>query len=163
MLFRSGEAGLLTLDFPQSKVMPAPHPESLQASIGFPAREFMRAKNGMNIVVLDTAKAVEGVQANMAAVLALGGDGLVVTAPGEGEVDFVSRYFAPHVGIPEDPVTGATHTALVPYWAKRLGKDVLTARQLSARGGTLECAIAGDRVKLSGHAVLYMKGTVYIT
>lgn len=158
---RSDE-GLLTMDFPQSKVMPAPHPEPLQAALGCPAREFLRAKNGMNIAVLDSAAAVQNVQVNLAAVVALGGDGLVVTAPGEGDVDFVSRYFAPHVGIPEDPVTGSTHTVLAPYWAKRLKKDVLTARQLSPRGGSMECAIDGERVKLSGHAVLYMKGEVQL-
>ncbi|HEY9164128.1 MAG TPA: PhzF family phenazine biosynthesis protein, partial [Magnetovibrio sp.] len=72
--------------------------------------------------------------------------------------DFVSRYFAPHIGIPEDPVTGSAHTVLAPYWAKRLGKDELHARQISPRGGDLRCVIDADRVKISGYAVLYMKG-----
>lgn len=155
-----GDGDVLVMDFPQSKVMPAMHPEPLEAAIGGPAREFVRAKNKMNVAVLDSADAVENLKVNLNAVVALGGDGLVVTAPGTGDLDFVSRYFAPHIGIPEDPVTGATHTVLAPYWAKRLKKDVLKARQLSKRGGNMGCEIAGDRVKLSGTAVLYMKGEI---
>ncbi len=158
-----GVDGILTMDFPQSKVMPTPHPEGLIPALGGPAREFLRSKSGKNIAVLDSADAVAHVKPNMAAVLALGGDGLVVTAPGDGEIDFVSRYFAPHVGIDEDPVTGSTHTALAPYWAKRLKKDVLQARQTSKRGGDLLCEIDGDRLKISGRAVLYMKGEVYLS
>ncbi len=83
---------------------------------------------------------------------------VIVTAEGEGDVDFVSRYFAPHVGVPEDPVTGSAHCVLTPYWAKRLGKDTLRAQQLSERGGEIRCTLAGDRVHLAGHAVLYVRG-----
>jgi PhzF family phenazine biosynthesis protein len=150
--------GALTMDFPVSKIMPAPHPEELAHALGCPALEFWRAKTGKNLAVLDTADRVAHLQVNLRAVLALGGDGLIVTAPGEGGLDFVSRYFAPHVGIPEDPVTGSAHTVLAPYWAKRLGKTEFQARQVSSRGGDLHCAIDGERVKISGRAVLYMKG-----
>ncbi len=85
--------------------------------------------------------------------------GIIATAPGR-KVDFVSRFFAPGAGIPEDPVTGSAHCTLIPFWAARLGKKVLRARQVSRRGGELFCEDAGDRVKISGHAVTYSRGTI---
>jgi predicted PhzF superfamily epimerase YddE/YHI9 len=86
---------------------------------------------------------------------------VIVTAPGR-EADFVSRFFAPAVGVPEDPVTGSAHCTLGPYWARRLGKEVLHARQLSPRGGELVCELRGDRVLLRGQAVLYLEGFIYV-
>ncbi len=85
--------------------------------------------------------------------------GIIVTAPGE-HVDFVSRFFAPQSGIPEDPVTGSSHTSLVPYWHKRTGDVRFTAKQLSERTGMIHCSLSGDRVKLSGKAKLYMQGEI---
>jgi len=85
--------------------------------------------------------------------------GIIVTAPGN-ECDFVSRYFAPGAGVPEDPVTGRAHCTLTPFWSKRLGKKAMDARQLSARGGVLRCEDCGERVKISGKAVRYLKGTI---
>jgi PhzF family phenazine biosynthesis protein len=85
--------------------------------------------------------------------------GVIATAPGH-DCDFVSRFFAPAYGIPEDPVTGSAHCALVPYWAERLGKTILHARQISARGGELVCELRGDRVEIAGHAVKYLEGTI---
>ncbi len=82
---------------------------------------------------------------------------VMVTAPGN-DADFVSRYFAPSYGVPEDPMTGSAHCALAPYWAKRLGKTQLHAKQLSERGGELWCEVAGDRVLLKGNAVLTLEG-----
>ena len=82
-----------------------------------------------------------------------------MTAPGD-EVDFVSRYFTPKSGIPEDPVTGSAHCELTPYWAKRLGKNTLEARQISKRGGALTCRLEGDRVLLWGRAVKYLEGII---
>ena len=87
--------------------------------------------------------------------------GVIVTAPGD-KVDFVSRFFAPQAGIPEDPVTGSAHTTLTPYWAKRLGKDRLEAIQLSERRGHLTCQLKGERVEISGNAVLYMAGEIFV-
>jgi predicted PhzF superfamily epimerase YddE/YHI9 len=84
---------------------------------------------------------------------------VLVTAPGS-DVDFVSRFFAPQIGIPEDPVTGGAHCRLVPYWAERLGKHALRARQVSARGGELWCELRGDRVIIAGHAAPYLEGTI---
>jgi len=87
--------------------------------------------------------------------------GVIVTAPGE-KVDFVSRFFAPKVGVPEDPVTGSAHNTLIPYWAKKLGKTKLHARQISERGGELFCELRGERVKISGSAVKYLEGEIFI-
>ena len=88
---------------------------------------------------------------------------VIVTAPGDaGQADFVSRFFGPAVGIDEDPVTGSAHCALTPYWVERIGRSTLHARQLSARGGRLDCTLNGDRVVLGGLARTYMHGTVYL-
>ena len=84
-----------------------------------------------------------------------------VTAPGD-EYDFVSRFFCPGEGVPEDPVTGSTHSMLIPYWSDKLGKTVLNARQVSRRGGDLRCELAGDRVLIGGQATLYLKGHIYL-
>ena len=91
-----------------------------------------------------------------------GTGGTIVTAPGDGggEVDYVVRFFAPAVGIPEDPATGSITCTLAPYWAARLGKRTLRARQLSPRGGELRCELAGERVKIAGQARLYLQGTI---
>lgn len=100
-------------------------------------------------------------QSDMQKIKQLKSLGLIVTAPGT-DSDFVSRYFVPCAGINEDPVTGSIHSALVPYWAEKLGKKVLEARQLSARGGLLHCELKGERVAIAGQAAFYMEGTVYL-
>jgi len=87
--------------------------------------------------------------------------GVIATAPGDA-CDFVSRYFGPSFGVPEDPVTGSAHCMLTPYWAARLGKDRLEARQISARGGRLRCEDRGDRVGIGGQAVLYLEGRITV-
>lgn len=113
--------------------------------------------------VLPNAAAVQAVQPEMSKIAALGGRGLIVTAAGGPVgIDFVSRFFAPQAGVPEDPVTGSAHCALVPWWAEKLGRTTLRARQISARGGNLECALAGDRVRLAGRAVLYLSGQLHV-
>jgi predicted PhzF superfamily epimerase YddE/YHI9 len=97
----------------------------------------------------------------MARVAALDTFAVIVSAAGR-EVDFVSRFFAPAKGVPEDPVTGSAHCTLIPYWAKRLGKTRLQARQVSARGGELLCELRGERVSIAGRAVLYLEGALEI-
>jgi predicted PhzF superfamily epimerase YddE/YHI9 len=87
--------------------------------------------------------------------------GIIVTAPGK-DVDFVSRFFAPAAGVPEDPVTGSAHCNLIPYWAGKLGKNKLHAYQVSTRKGELWCELKGDRVIMAGKAVTYLKGEIYI-
>jgi predicted PhzF superfamily epimerase YddE/YHI9 len=97
----------------------------------------------------------------MLALARLPGLGVIVTAPGERH-DFVSRYFAPALGINEDPVTGSTHCSLTPYWAQRLGKRELLAYQCSARGGELHCRLEGERVNIAGQAVLVASGRLWL-
>ncbi len=87
---------------------------------------------------------------------------VIVTAPGSGDIDFVSRFFAPARGISEDPVTGSSHCTLIPYWSRRLGGTKLHARQLSKRGGELWCEHRGDRVTIAGEAALYLEGTIRV-
>jgi PhzF family phenazine biosynthesis protein len=105
--------------------------------------------------------AVRNFVPDLPAITSLDADGLVITARGE-TMDFVSRYFAPAAGIPEDPVTGSIHATLTPYWAEKLGSTKLSARQLSKRSGDLACELQGDRVLISGQAVTFMKATITI-
>jgi predicted PhzF superfamily epimerase YddE/YHI9 len=113
------------------------------------------------LVVVDQAEQVRALSPDIAALAKLdAGGGTIVTAPGEGDVDYVCRMFLPSVGIDEDPATGSIHCTLAPYWAGRLGKDTFRAQQLSARGGYVRCTIGGDRVKIAGRARLYFHGTL---
>lgn len=147
-----------TLDFPSRPPVPSDIPAGLADAIGCAPREVLRARDHM--LVLTSAAEVRALRPDMHALAALPDIfGVIVTASGEGEgVDFVSRFFAPAQGIPEDPVTGSAHCTLAPYWAARLGKQQLTARQLSRRSGELRCTLVGDRVHLTGHAVLTRVG-----
>ena len=159
---RSGD--LFTLDFPSRPAEPAPGgSDRVKADIvaalgGVPPADILVARDYM--VVYDDAASVAGLNPDFVALGRLD-RAVLVTAPG-GDADFVSRFFAPTHGIPEDPVTGSTHCTLTPYWAERLGKTELSARQLSARGGQLKLRLARDRVLISGTAVLYLEGTVYL-
>ncbi|XXS68196.1 PhzF family phenazine biosynthesis protein [Sorangium sp. So ce131] len=112
------------------------------------------------MAVLDSAHVVRTLEPDIAAIKALDRSGVIVTAPGDDKYDFVSRYFAPAKGIPEDPVTGGAHCMLTPYWAKRLNKIELRAFQASPRGGELLCRLAGDRVEMEGSCVFYLEGEV---
>ncbi|VVN99531.1 PhzF family phenazine biosynthesis protein [Pseudomonas fluorescens] len=112
-------------------------------------------------VVLESEQAVLDCKPDMAALARLPWPGAIVTARGSRH-DFVSRYFAPAIGINEDPVTGSTHCSLIPYWSQRLGKTSLTAYQCSARGGELFCRLEGDRVKIGGYATLVASGKLML-
>lgn len=117
---------------------------------------------GMDYVIrLETEADVANFQPNMRLIAQLDARGLIITAPGK-TVDFVSRFFGPQSGVPEDPVTGSAHCILTPYWAKELGKTSMQAKQLSARGGEVGCELIGDRVELTGDAVTYMVGEIWI-
>jgi len=149
---------VLELDFPvlpRTQIQPA---DGLEAALGAPILDYYDAQK--NLAVLETAAAVRSLTPDMRFLKALG-KGVIVTAEGE-DCDFVSRYFAPYGGIPEDPVTGSAHCVLVPYWAERLGKQSLHARQVSQRGGELYCTLSGDRVLIAGKAAMYMKGIIYV-
>jgi len=150
----------LALDFPLAEGVRCDPPGGLAEALRVEPRETYRARDLM--AVLASEEAVRGVRPDFRSLAALEiGRGLIVTAPGR-EADFVSRFFAPGVGIDEDPVTGSAHCTLVPYWAKRLGRNRLHALQLSARGGELWCALSGGRVIMAGEATPYLEGTIEI-
>lgn len=113
------------------------------------------------LFLLNSESEVLNATPNFDEIKKLDSDGLIITAKGEN-CDFVSRYFAPHAGIPEDPVTGSAHTVLTPYWSKKLNKSKLQAKQLSKRGGELFCEDLGDRINISGKAVLYSIGEIVL-
>ena len=150
----------LELDFPASQLKPMEMPVSLAGLFAADGVETYRADEDI-MVVLDDEAAVRSAVLDLGELAKVECRGLILTAPGE-EVDFVSRFFAPRYGIPEDPVTGSAHCALAPYWCRRLGKAEVEARQLSARGGELRCRWEGERVKISGNAVLYLTGKIQI-
>jgi PhzF family phenazine biosynthesis protein len=152
---RSGE--MLTMDFPSQPPVPCTAPPALISSLGRTPREVLSSED--YFVVYEKEDDVRSLNPDMAGLGSLDLRGVIVTAPGS-DADFVSRFFAPALGIPEDPVTGSAHCALIPYWSRRLGKDDLFARQISGRGGELFCRNMSDRVAISGRAVLYMKGTI---
>ena len=149
----------LSMDFPSRPGGPVDVTDSLVSVLGCRPREALLSRDLM--AVLESEAAVRAFVPDAARIAALDGMALIVTAPGE-DVDFVSRFFAPKAGIPEDPVTGSSHCTLIPYWAGRLGRMQLTARQLSPRGGELYCELHGDRVVISGHTVDYLRGEITI-
>lgn len=162
--------GLEWLDFPARPVRPSEPPAELLAALA-PLEESAtggvlaatatvhgRSGEGDWLVELPDADALTEVSPDFAALATLGRRGVIVTAPGDGEVDFVSRFFAPAVGIDEDPVTGSAHCTLAPLWAGRLGRDELICEQRSARGGRLRVRAAGDRVHLGGQATTVVTG-----
>jgi PhzF family phenazine biosynthesis protein len=168
---RRGDAGEFVLDFPASPAAPVDPETAAQVTrmLGAKPAEVLRASVGTLLAVLADAGEVRRATPDLAAV-AQTGTSLCITAAGDGEpnrasIDFVSRYFAPAHGIAEDPVTGSAHCFLAPYWAARLGKPTLRARQVSRRGGDLSCAlapdsVAGDRVLIGGQARLVITGTL---
>jgi PhzF family phenazine biosynthesis protein len=159
---RDGE--LYVLDFPARPPEPsAPLPGLLEA-LGVYAPEAVLKSIRDYLVVLAGSHDVQNLKPNIEAMrrLELGIGGAMVTAPGQGDVDYVVRFFPPSVGIVEDPATGSIHCTLAPYWADRLRKQRLHARQLSARGGEMWTELAGERVKIAGHARMYLRGTIDI-
>lgn len=121
----------------------------------------VQANDRFIMAVLPDAGAVRGFVPDFAAIARLGRP-LIVTAPGDGDHDCVSRFFAPADGIDEDPVTGSAHCLIAPYWAERLGKDTIRAWQASPRGGAILCRVGGGRVELSGDCVPYLSGTIAV-
>lgn len=155
---RDGEA--LVLDFPSRPPLSCPMSDELAAALGKPPAMLLASRD--YLAVYDREDEIAALTPDFAALAALDRFAVIVTAPGSDGIDFVSRFFAPAGGVPEDPVTGSAHCTLIPYWAKRLGKSRLKARQLSWRGGRLSCRLCGDRVTIAGRAVLYLEGTITI-
>jgi PhzF family phenazine biosynthesis protein len=154
---RAGER--LTLDFPSGAYRPVAPPIPLIEAIGTTPVECHAGEDWL--LRLDSEQAVRQLQPDMRLLLQLEHRGVIVTAEGN-DCDFVSRFFAPKYGIDEDPVTGSAHTLLTPYWAERLGKTRLHARQLSARGGELYCELRDGRVFISGQVTPYLQGVISI-
>jgi predicted PhzF superfamily epimerase YddE/YHI9 len=153
------DGGRLTLDLPARPAAPAAPPPALAAALGGPPPECWKSRD--YLVPLPSEAEVRALRPDLDAVASLDALGLIVTAPGRG-CDFVSRYFAPQAGVGEDPVTGSAHSTLAPFWAARLGKRELAARQVSRRGGELWCTLRGDRVLLAGEVAPYLEGLAEI-
>jgi len=164
------EGDLLAMDFPSRIAVSCPVPDELIRGLGIEPREVLLARD--YLAVYDSEEQIKSLQPDMLELSRLDCLGVIVTAPGS-ECDFVSRFFAPRVGIPEDPVTGSSHCTLIPYWAERTGKSELHARQLSERGGELFCIdlnnrdhldrdLGGGRVSIAGRAVTYLEGTIIV-
>ena len=154
------------MDFPARPSEPIAMPHGFAAALGVePIVVFVNAFNYM--AVLENAQALRTLVPDIPAIARMDRPGVIVTAPGDialdaGGYDFISRYFAPAKGVPEDPVTGAAHCMLAPYWAKRLGKTTFRAWQASRRGGEVICRLVGDRVELEGSCVFYLEGAADI-
>jgi PhzF family phenazine biosynthesis protein len=156
----SRESDLLALDFPARPPSPCAMPDGLAAALGRHPAAVLAARD--YLAVYETADDIRALTPDFAAIARLDRFAVIATAPGTEGIDFVSRFFAPARGVDEDPVTGSAHCTLIPYWAGRLGKTRLEARQLSRRGGALTCALQGDRVTIAGRAVLYLEGRITI-
>jgi PhzF family phenazine biosynthesis protein len=163
---KRGADGRHQISLPSDFVKPVERSDVLRAKIGeaLHTKAPVELYKGHNLfAVFENAKDIRAIPGPGAIQNLIDPDlGLIVTAPGDEGFDFISRYFAPHHGIPEDPVTGSAHAALMPYWSKRLGKKTLRARQVSPRGGNVLCTDDGARTLLSGACALYMTGEIYV-
>lgn len=155
------QGDVLVLDFPKYDLTETVILRDTVEAVGKMPQQMWETQGNMAMLLFETEDDVKNLKPDMSALSKLPFDEVIVTAKGN-EADFVSRLFAPRIGIPEDPVTGATHCSLIPYWARQLRKEKLYARQLSARGGELFCQLNGERVKIGGNAVLYLKGEIYV-
>jgi PhzF family phenazine biosynthesis protein len=151
---------LLEMDFPSRPAYSIIPPTGLKEAVGMKPIKVLGSAEDL-LVVLDSEKTVRELQPDFATLEQLDRRGIIVTSRGS-QSDFVSRFFAPAVGIPEDPVTGSAHCVLVPYWSSELHKKNLHALQISKRGGELFCVHAGERVKIAGRAALFLEGVITV-
>jgi PhzF family phenazine biosynthesis protein len=154
------EGDLYALDFPARPPAETAFDDKLCEALGATPKLVLGARD--YLCVFDTEAEVRAVKPNMEKLAAIDRFATIITAPGT-DCDFVSRFFAPAKGVPEDPVTGSAHCTLIPYWAARLGKTKLFARQVSPRGGELWCEYRGDRVSIAGRAVKYLEGSIVVS
>jgi PhzF family phenazine biosynthesis protein len=150
----------LTLDFPTDTVARDTLSKDLLDCFKEKPLEAFRGKTDV-VLVFEKEEDIQQLQFDLSKIELIHARGVIATAKGEN-VDFVSRFFGPQVGVPEDPVTGSAHTTLTPIWAEKLAKNKLTAKQLSPRGGELTCELLGERVEITGKAVTYMEGRVFV-
>ncbi|MFN1834719.1 PhzF family phenazine biosynthesis protein [Balneola sp. MJW-20] len=151
----------LTMNFPVSVVEKVHAPAILFEALGLPPMEENVYKSDDYLIELGSEQEVVDLNPDFRLLKEVDARGVIVTAPGD-EVDFVSRFFAPQSGVDEDPVTGSAHTKSAPYWAKKLDKNELKARQVSHRAGELHCVVKGDRVEISGKVITFMRGEIEI-
>ena len=152
------QGDLLELDFPMDKIIPAETPQALIDSLSAtPKKTFKGLTDYM--LIFDNEAQIKAFEPDFRKMLTVDCRGVIVTAKGD-EVDFVSRFFGPNSGVDEDPVTGSAHTTLTPYWAKVLDKTTLSAKQISSRGGDLQCTLVDDRVKIAGKVAPYLIGEI---
>lgn len=152
------EGDLLLMDFPSNPPEAVPAPEGLPAALGAAVLETYRSRD--LLAVVENEETVKNLTPDFELLKRYKEYlGIIVTAKGQN-CDFVSRFFAPNTGVAEDPVTGSSHTMLIPFWSERLGRAQMTARQLSKRGGSLSCRLCGSRVEIGGNAVLYLAGEI---
>jgi predicted PhzF superfamily epimerase YddE/YHI9 len=150
---------LVELDFPSRPPESCDTPEQLVRGLGAKPSETFKSRD--YVAVFNTAEEVISLCPDFAILVGLDCLGIIVTAK-DGKADFVSRFFAPRAGVDEDPVTGSAHCSLIPFWAERLGKSELIAKQVSKRGGELHCRNLGERVGIAGHAVVYCRGEIEV-
>ena len=148
---------VIELDFPSRPPMPCVGPEQLFHGLGGEPLQVLKSRD--YLAVFKSQAEVASLEPRMEALVRLDCLGIIATAPGN-DSDFVSRFFAPRAGIPEDPATGSSHCTLIPYWADRLGKQELLGRQISKRGGEMFCRLLGERVGIGGRAVIYGRGEI---
>jgi predicted PhzF superfamily epimerase YddE/YHI9 len=166
LVVERGRDGRHMMSLPADFVVPLENADRLAQDIAAelgtePPREIFRGRNLM--AVFEDAQAVRKIRRPANAGRLFDKQfGLIATAPGDAGYDFVSRFFAPHHGVPEDPVTGSAHCALTPFWARRLGRKTLKARQVSPRGGNLVCTDDGERTLISGACALYLRGEIVL-
>lgn len=153
------QGDIMTMEFPSREGTKVEITDQLIKGLGKEPKEAYESRDLM--VVYENEQEIRELNPNMEELKLVDAFGIIVTAKGESS-DFVSRYFAPSCGVPEDPVTGSAHCTLIPYWSKVLGKKKMIAHQLSQRGGRLECEHVGDKVKISGKAKLFFKGEIYL-
>lgn len=152
----------IELDFPARPDSPADPPDGLLDALGLPAARYVGKSRSSYLVQVDSAEIVRGLAPDFSRLRAVPAHGIMVTAPADtAPYDFVSRYFAPAVGVNEDPVTGSAHCCLGPFWQQKLDKNPLIGYQASARGGTVYVQVDGDRVRLRGSAVIVLRGELF--
>jgi PhzF family phenazine biosynthesis protein len=154
------EDDLLVLDFPADDVTEAVLPDDVVKGIGGKPKEIYKGKTDY-MIVYENQQAIEKLRPDFGKIVLAAARGIIVTAPGI-DCDFVSRFFAPQSGINEDPVTGSAHTTLIPYWSAQLKKNTLNARQLSQRGGVLQCKMKGERVSIGGQSITFSEGLITV-
>ncbi|HLN73502.1 MAG: PhzF family phenazine biosynthesis protein [Methylococcaceae bacterium] len=150
----------LQLDFPADPITETTTDAVFTAALGYQARAVYKGRTDY-LLLFDSEDIIKAIKPDFKLLSESEARGVIVTAQG-GSADFVSRFFAPNVGVNEDPVTGSAHTSLIPFWAQKLHKKQMKAMQLSERGGELWCTLSGDRVLIAGNAVTYLRGQIEI-